>query len=386
MPFQQFQSSFIEALNTTPPLSLPSHLRLRAASLLDTFIHYYGLERTTRNRYKPSILIQATFQHVVCKDAFLMFFLAYIYGVLSANTDISVGSDIMAALVSYFDDFDSWDSQQKSDLTNAIEDFAENFITHFLLPIKSGKTPQPTAESLAASIEPSSSPDTPQSISILRQQCFERDRCRCVVSRKFDKKEAERRFDQQGEECKDNDGELLKNESHIRFAYLKISHILPYRITKVAPGDFDISESKKNVLRMLDWFEPGVSDLIDGAKIHSPSNALTLAHKYHRLFGDFQICFEPTGIPNQYTIESIQQFACLRDSLFPVTRTLTFSPTIDAPSPRLLAIHHIIAQIIHLSGVATYLDEILQDLEVQGVKEDGSTHLGHLTTLRFGGW
>ncbi|KAH8434238.1 uncharacterized protein LDX57_011876 [Aspergillus melleus] len=384
MPFQQFPSSFIEALDVSPPLSLPSHLSLRATSLLDTFIRHYGLERTTRNRYKPSILIQSTFQQVTSKDAFLMFFLAYIHNVLFANTDISVGSDIMATLVSYFDDSDSWDSQRKSELKNAVEDFAENLITHFLLPIKasSGKTPQPTSES----IEPSSSPDTPQSISILRQQCLERDRCRCVVSRKFDKKEAERRLDQQGEECKDDDGEPLKNESHSRFAYLKISHILPYRITNVVPGDLDISESKKNVLRMLDWFDPGVSDLLDGAKIHSPSNALTLAHRYHRLFGDFQICFEPTGIPNQYTIETTQRFACLRDSLFPVTRTLTLSPTIDAPSPRLLGIHHAIAQIIHLSGVATYLDEILQDLEVQGVKEDGSTHLGHLTNLRFGGW
>ena len=139
MPFQQFQSSFIEALNVSPPLSLPSHLSLRATSLLDTFIRHYGLERTTRNRYKPSILIQATLQQVASKDAFLMFFLAYIHGVLFANTDISVGSDIMAALVSYFDDSDSWDSQRKSELKNAVEDFAENFITHFLLPSTLGR-------------------------------------------------------------------------------------------------------------------------------------------------------------------------------------------------------------------------------------------------------
>lgn len=133
-------------------------------------------------------------------------------------------------------------------------------------------------------------------------------------------------------------------------------------------------------------FDPGVTDLIAGTKIHSPLNALTLTHRSHRLFGDFEICFAPTGTPHQYTIKSTQRFACLRDSLFPVTRTLTASEGIAAPSPRLLAIHYSLTQIIHLSGVATYLDNILHDLEVMGVKEDGSTHLGHLTSLRYGGW
>lgn len=137
---------------------------------------------------------------------------------------------------------------------------------------------------------------------------------------------------------------------------------------------------------MLNMFDPGVIDLLDVEKIHSPLNALTLTHRLHRLFSDFQICFRPTETPHQYTIESIPRYGCLRESSLPVTRALFFSPSIDLPSPRLLAIHHAIALIIQLSGVAGYLDAILQGLEAVGVKQDGSTHLGHLTSLLFGGW
>lgn len=53
-------------------------------------------------------------------------------------------------------------------------------------------------------------------------------------------------------------------------------------------------------------FEPGFSHRLDASKIDSPMNALTLTLDYHRLFGEFQICFERTG-PHQYRIGSLEQ-------------------------------------------------------------------------------
>ena len=135
-------------------------------------------------------------------------------------------------------------------------------------------------------------------------------------------------------------------------------------------------------------FDPGIGHLIDGPKIDSPINALTLTLDYHRLFGEFEIFFERTDIPHQYKVDSTEQSPFLRDPLFPVTRTLTLSPnrTIDPPSARLLDLHRAIALIMKLSGAGEYIERVLRDMEELDVREDGSTHLGYLTGLRLGGW
>lgn len=135
-------------------------------------------------------------------------------------------------------------------------------------------------------------------------------------------------------------------------------------------------------------FDPGVIHLIDGPKIDSPINALTLTLDYHRMFGEFQIYFEPTGVPYQYKIDSTERSPFLRDPLFPVTRTLTLSPTrvIDTPSRRLLDVHRAIALIIKLSSAGEYIENILRDIEEVNIKADGSTNLDHIMSLRLGGW
>jgi hypothetical protein len=113
--------------------------------------------------------------------------------------------------------------------------------------------------------------------------------------------------------------------------------------------------------------------------------------KFHRLFGDFEIYFEPTTQkPHTYKIILTQSHnrLVLRDLIFPITRTfyLTDSHTIDPPSPRLLAVHRAIALILHLSAAGGYIDDILRDLDELDVKNDGSTELGRLIELRLGGW
>lgn len=143
------------------------------------------------------------------------------------------------------------------------------------------------------------------------------------------------------------------------------------------------------MLQILTLFEPGITHLIDGQGIDSPRNALTLTHHYHRLLGEFEIYFEPIGGEyNRYTIRSTEKNPILCDRLLPVTRTLNLSPnrTIDPPSSRLLKVHRAIALILKLSGAGEYIENILRDMEEVEVKEDGSTNLGRLMSLRFGGW
>jgi hypothetical protein len=136
-------------------------------------------------------------------------------------------------------------------------------------------------------------------------------------------------------------------------------------------------------------FDPGVVHLIDGSNIDRPTNAFTLTRHYHQLFGDFEIYFErTTQTPHTYKIISTQSLVFLRDPIFPAIRTfrLTDNHIIDPPSSRLLAIHRAIALILHLSAAGGYIDNILRDLDELDVKSDGSTELGHLITLRLGGW
>ena len=67
-----------------------------------------------------------------------------------------------------------------------------------------------------------------------------RDRHRCVVSRKFDRAEARKRFNMDREKCADDDGRLLQDESSDQFQYLEVAHILPHCLTTVASGDLDL--------------------------------------------------------------------------------------------------------------------------------------------------
>ncbi|KMU83365.1 hypothetical protein CIHG_01147 [Coccidioides immitis H538.4] len=315
----------------------------------------------------PAMLINATFEHVHAqsKDAFLNFFILYIHEHLDGNT---VEPDISLALA-YLDGFSSFDTDKKNEVRSAVELFANYMVDNFLLHASA-----PTGIT--------------QRVSILRQSCLIRDHHRCVVTHRFDRKEAQRRIKQDGIESKDDDGELLRNESD-DFEYLEVAHILPHSLNSMASGNTELSDSKKNVIQILSMFEPGITHLIEGQDIDSPKNALTLTHHYHRLLGEFEIYFEPIeGVYNRYIIRSTERDPILRDRLLPITRTLTLSPsrTIDPPSPRLLKVHRAIALILKLSGAGEYIENILRDMEDVKVEEDGSTNLGRLLSLRLGGW
>lgn len=135
-------------------------------------------------------------------------------------------------------------------------------------------------------------------------------------------------------------------------------------------------------------FDPGIIHLIDGPKIDTPLNALTLTYGHHRASGEFKIYFEPTSTQYQYRIDSMERCPFLRNSLFPVTRTLllSLSGTIDPPSARLLSVHRAIAKIMNLSGADKYIEEVLRDLEETDVRADGSTNLGLVINLRLADW
>lgn len=150
------------------------------------------------------------------------------------------------------------------------------------------------------------------------------------------------------------------------------------------------TQSKATALAILEMFDPGVVSLISGVEIDRPFNAISLTPRFHRLFGTFEIFFEPVTVnapQHTYKIDSTDT-SFLRNRIFPITRTLFLSPdrNIDPPSPRLFKIHRAIVHILHLSGAGEYSDKILQDIETIDWKEDGSSALGHIISLKMGGW
>ena len=132
-------------------------------------------------------------------------------------------------------------------------------------------------------------------------------------------------------------------------------------------------------------FDNGVVEsLLNGTLIDEPANALTLTHGLHKKFGLFNITFKPTQAYNSYTVDFIddQERKFWPGIELPATCSFNHLPNQLRPSHRLLALHHAIAKIMHLSGAGECVDSILHDLEATIVRADGGTDLG--TLVQFG--
>lgn len=137
-------------------------------------------------------------------------------------------------------------------------------------------------------------------------------------------------------------------------------------------------------------FNPGAIHLINGVDIDRPMNALTITHDLHKLFGNFEIAFQPVDTqPHTYTINYVEPDRMGRVEKLPVTVTFYLTPdrSIDPPSPQLLQIHSAIGRILHLSAAGDYINEFLRDMEeLEGgqVIPNGSTRLDDYVWFRLG--
>ncbi|KAF0641341.1 hypothetical protein FPSE5266_06725 [Fusarium pseudograminearum] len=271
----------------------------------------------------------------------------------------------------------------------ALNAFADFLIDNFFLPLKAAgsKTsqPSPAASSRITSKHPIIG--SIERVASLRRDCLVRDQHRCAISRDFDMKEAERRIEESGYDyASDDQGQLLKEQEPGSFAELEVAHILPHSLMTTT-GNSELNKSKETALAILDMFDHDIVHLIQGPDIDHSRNALTLKIDIHRQFGNFKVFFESTNQPNNYRVDTTlrQPF---RNRIFPINRTFFLTPerTIDPPSARLLAVHHAICQILHLSAAGNYIDSILRDFEDGAVQSDGSTHLASLLQLRLDCW
>ncbi|RLL93285.1 hypothetical protein CFD26_100688 [Aspergillus turcosus] len=190
------------------------------------------------------------------------------------------------------------------------------------------------------------------------------------------------------------------NESLAAFAEFLMNnffippHIIPHSLLSLTDeeGGRKLAESKQIAYMILKMFNPTAAELINGADIDRPVNALSMTIELHRLFGNFKIAFEQIGPPgsHMYKVDYVKPGHRVRVEKLPVTVSLPLPPerNIDPTSPELLAIHRAIGRILHLSAVGEYIDKFFRDMEeLEGgeIMANGSTRIEDYVLFRLAG-
>ncbi|KAI1764703.1 hypothetical protein GGR53DRAFT_530257 [Hypoxylon sp. FL1150] len=236
--------------------------------------------------------------------------------------------------------------------------FADRLLDDFFLPLKAAarKTTPPTPTSKPTIMEQ----DFSDRVSELGRDCLARDR---TVSS----------FKRDGDDAPDDDRILFRQTQNSN-TVVDIVHILTHSLMKVNA----CSRLVEAALAILNIVDGGVVGLIDGADIDLPRNAFTFTTHLYDLFRRHH--------QHTYRIESLLHPAMSRGLGLPATYTFSFTgnQVIDHPSPRLLAVNRAIGHIIHLSTASSYVDRFLEDMDMRGIRADGSTEFGRMLKLLSG--
>lgn len=123
--------------------------------------------------------------------------------------------------------------------------------------------------------------------------------------------------------------------------------------------DSSDKEYAASVLAVLKRFGYDVNS-INGEKVHSLYNVMTMELNIHDKFDRLELWFEETANPNCYNVRKPETFLLPEDQ---VTFTTPDPVKLPLPSPRLLALHAACAKVAHLSGAGEYIDRILEETE-----------------------
>jgi len=160
-----------------------------------------------------------------------------------------------------------------------------------------------------------------------------------------------------GDRAKDDDGSPLGNQGT---SYLEVTHIIPHSFVSTEGLSTD---AQKTALRILNLFDPGIVDSLEGPSIDGVHNAVTLTHNYRRRFGNLKVYFE--AVPkakNRYIVKLAESRDMQPEQPIIVDFSDALHNNIEPPMPRLLAIHRACSRILKNSDVGAYLDTVIDDL------------------------
>ncbi|KAA8914915.1 hypothetical protein FN846DRAFT_789443 [Sphaerosporella brunnea] len=191
----------------------------------------------------------------------------------------------------------------------------------------------------------------------LKRMCLDRDGSRCMVTGFWD-------FD--------------TFPTAVPNTITQAVHIIPFSL-----GNFgevqrhSISTCWDAIYRMF----PDIRNRINFSanSINETRNVMTMSENLQSTFGNFGFCFIATSRPNHYRIEKHKvPWDVVRDLPEYVTFT-AHSGLHELPSPELLRVHAAITRVLHASGLAETIDDVLRERQMLGCfAEDGSTPVSRL--------
>ncbi|KAI9684425.1 MAG: hypothetical protein M1829_002235 [Trizodia sp. TS-e1964] len=176
-----------------------------------------------------------------------------------------------------------------------------------------------------------------------------------------------------------DNGVLFTSLEPIVVAPVETAHIIPRTIMARVSTNDGLNKAQLATLHILNLFDPGVVDVIDGEGIDSPRNALLLTKDWHDTFGKFRIYFDrPDDQIDTYVVRAANPVM----RVYGLPQTVRFeSDRIELPSPRLFAIHKAISIMMHLTGAGEYIDNYYRDDAIGHIAADGTTDLASFLVL-----
>ncbi|KAI0395147.1 hypothetical protein F5Y17DRAFT_424636 [Xylariaceae sp. FL0594] len=217
-PLHRSQSSLkgIANFSTMPPLRTDQ--RSVAKDRFDRITNFFNTDDPSdRSPYNRSQLIRSTYEYALSEQF----------------QDNLLRAFFQAMTLSLDDDGDI----NFDELRPKFVGFADYLLDSFFLPLKAStkETPQPTPtyhspvqEAQGAAQD---SVGSLARVAALRGECLLRDRHRCVVSRKFDLLEAEKRCKRDDDNARDDDGNLFAGAPFDSLHCLEVAYILPHSLT-----------------------------------------------------------------------------------------------------------------------------------------------------------
>ncbi|EPQ57615.1 hypothetical protein GLOTRDRAFT_120712 [Gloeophyllum trabeum ATCC 11539] len=251
---------------------------------------------------------------------------------------------------------------------DALHNLGQAFLNYFIRAFRKyqGRTPF-TSDHLSRPsfdqqrlLPKASIKEAPKNHSTAKAQALLRDGYRCAVTGAYDTLAQ----DMLNDELADPQVWLVDTEC---------AHIVPESTYfNVNTDNSQEASSKKDyvasVLTVLSRFGYDV-DKLNGPKVHSLYNVMTLEHNVHNRFDRLQLWLEETmeqDMANCYRVTAV------RSGFTPMMRERVMFTTPDPerlplPSPQLLALHAACAKVANLSGAADYLDKLDRELETTDV-------------------
>ncbi|KAI2601881.1 hypothetical protein GGR54DRAFT_578791 [Hypoxylon sp. NC1633] len=217
-PLHRHRSSLEGVINFFSEAPLETAQRAIAKRRFYRIIEHFetSSNNSDSSPYKRPQLVRFTYEHALSEESRDNLLIAFFRAMALSMEDDNQSIDFEELRLIFFS-------------------FADHLLDNFFLPSFTKKTPQPTPTFRSAFGEGQGAAaqgfvGTPARVSALRADCLVRDRHRCVVTRKFDRREARSRFNRDGDTAQDDEGILLRETS---FEGLEVAHILPHSLTKV---------------------------------------------------------------------------------------------------------------------------------------------------------